>query len=359
MRNTEAKYDPRHPIWATLIILVLALVMPFTPAMAAKGGSGTGENMLIVTDRGNVEGFKLLFIQSSDVSGDGSGCTVREVVVTGVPAKLLEDDDAVKTLMKRAFSKTIVACPPKTGFYSVTVNLWESFPVLQGVISPSNYQQAKVNAAVVSENGQPPEVRVYRNPVAERLSQFKSQNDRSNREAAARTAFYELTRRENVHVWLTTAQVARDPFKWQDKTVAIPVRLHRMLTSTIASVVDADPTAGFSQVLLTNVSSDTFGKDGSAIVVGRPLGRKSSADVGLSGQSYGDAPVVQVVVYRACEAQRCLDYLGWRYSDEVKWGVKMPVLCANHSCATPSRSAECSTRRQAGKEAEGSACSRT
>src|SRR3989344_289819 len=231
----------------------------------------------------------------------------------------LEDDSLVQARMRSAQEAVVAACPSNAPFRAVDVVLWRA-PLIADEKGQEPLALAK--GSVVLDNGKPAEVRAYRNDASQAVRQKQAEAERATKRNQARQAFHRFSAENKVQVWLTASQADKDPFKWQGKTVAMTVKLDRMLSPTVAWVFDADRSGyRYAPMLLKGVNSDTFGKLDTAVVVGRLDGRKKAADLGVSGSNDSiEASTLDVVHARACEQRQCMEWFGWDVHKEMTWG---------------------------------------
>ena len=288
-----------------------------------KGGVDAWRGNLVLSDRGKVGDTIALWVHQAPSKGPVDLCEIEHVALVVPNGFKTEDDALVHKLMLSAQQAYVTACPSNKPFRSTEVVLWNAvlIPDPKGAPPP-----ALAKASVVLDNGKPAEVRVYRNDASAAVRQKQADAERNAKRAQARQAFHKLSADQQVQAWLTTAQAEKDPFKWQGKTVALTVKLERMLSPTVAWVTDADRGGyygygGYTPMLLKGVSSDTFGKLDTAVVIGQIDGRKRAADLGVSGSSDGiEATTLNVTHTRPCEQRQCMDWLGWDVRKEMTWG---------------------------------------
>jgi len=286
-----------------------------------KGGIDAWRGNLVLSDRGKVGDTIALGVHQAPSKGPVDLCEIEHVALVVPKGFRIEDDALVQKLMLAAQQAFVTACPSNKPFRATEVVLWNAvlIPDPKGVEPP-----ALAKGSVVVDNGKPAEVRAYRNDASAAVRQKQADAERNARRDQARQAFHQLSADRQVQAWLTTAQAEKDPFKWQGKTVALTVKLERMLSPTVAWVTDADRGyygAGYTPMLLKGVGSDTFGKLDTAVVIGQLDGRKRAADLGVTGSSDTiEATTLNVTHTRPCEQRQCMDWLGWDVRKEMTWG---------------------------------------
>lgn len=284
-----------------------------------KGRLDAWRSNLVLSERGNVGEAQAWWVHRAPSQGAVKLCEVERVALLVPQGFKLEDDGLVQARMRSAQEAVVAACPSNAPFRAVEVVLWRA-----PLVADDKGQEplALAKGSVVLDNGKPAEVRAYRNEASEAVRQKQAEAERANRRAQAREAFHRFSAQNGVQAWLTTAQADKDPFKWQGKTVALTVRLERMLSPTVAWVSDADRSGyRYSSMLLKGVNSDTFGKLDTAVVVGQLDGRKKATDLGVSGSNESlEASTLNVVHARPCEQRQCMDWLGWDVHKEMTWG---------------------------------------
>lgn len=291
----------------------------FIADQAFKGTLDAWRSNLVLSDRGTVGDARALWVHRAPSKGPVNLCEIEHVALV-VPAGFkVEDDELVQARMQSAQQAFVSACPSNAPFRSTEVVLWRA------PLTPDDKGQeplALAKGAVVLDNGKPAQVRAYRNDASAAVRQQQADAERSAKRAQARQAFHRLSADHNVHAWLTAAQADKDPFKWQGKTVALTVRLDRMLSPTVAWVTDADRSGySYAGLLLKGVNSDTFGKLDTAVVLGQLDGRRKASDLGVTGSSESlEATTLNVVHTRPCEQRLCADWLGWDVRKEMTWG---------------------------------------
>lgn len=287
-----------------------------------RGALEAWRSNLVLSERGKVGETVALWVHRAPSKGPVNLCEIEHVALVLPAGFKLEDDDLVQARMRSAQQAVVAACPSNATFRSSEVVLWKALlPDPQGT-EPG----ALAKGSVVLDNGKPAEVRAYRNDASAAVRQKQADAERVARRDQARQAFHRLSADQGVQAWLTTAQADKDPFKWQGKTVALTVKLERMLSPTVAWVTDADRGGyygygGYTPLLLKGVSSDTFGKLDTAVVIGQLDGRKKASDLGVSGSSDSmEATTLNVTHTRPCEQRQCMDWLGWDVRKEMTWG---------------------------------------
>lgn len=284
-----------------------------------KGKLDAWRSNLVLSERGNVGEARALWVHRAPSQGPLKLCEIERVALLVPEGFQLEDDNLVQARMRSAQEAVVAACPSNTPFRAVDVVLWRA-PLTPD--DKGQEPQALAKGAVVLDNGKPAEVRAYRNDASAAVRQKQADAERTAKRNAARQAFHRFSAEHQVQAWLTTAQADKDPFKWQGKTVALTVKLERMLSPSVAWVIDADRSGyRYTPLLLKGVNSDTFGKLDTAVVVGQIDGRKKAADLGVSGSNDSmEASTLNVAHTRACEQRQCMDWLGWDVHKEMTWG---------------------------------------
>ena len=276
---------------------------------------------LVLSERGKVGEAQAWWVHRAPSKGPVNLCEIEHVALVVPDTFKVEDDTQVQARMQAAQQAVVAACPSNAAFRAVNVVLWRA-PLTAD--DKGQEPPALAKGAVVLDNGKPAEVRAYRNDASAAVRQKQADAERTGRRDQARQAFHRLSADQQVQAWLTTAQADKDPFKWQAKTVALTVKLERMLSPSVAWVTDADRSGygyGYASLLLKGVNSDTFGKLDTAVVVGQIEGRKKAGDLGVTGSNDGlEATTLNVVHTRPCEQRQCADWLGWDVRKEMTWG---------------------------------------
>lgn len=284
-----------------------------------KGKLDAWRSNLVISERGNVGEARAVWVHRAPSQGPLKLCEIEHVALLVPEGFKLEDDNLVQARMRSAQEAVLAACPSNAPFRAVDVVLWRA-PLTPD--EKGQQPQALAKGAVVIDNGKPAEVRAYRNDASAAVRQKQADAERANKRSQARQAFHRFSAEHKVQAWLTTSQADKDPFKWQGKTVALTVKLERMLSPNVAWVIDADRSGyRYTPMLLKGVNSDTFGKLDTAVVVGQIEGRKKAGDLGVSGSNDSmEASTLNVVHTRACEQRQCMDWLGWDVHKEMTWG---------------------------------------
>lgn len=288
-----------------------------------KGRLDGWRSNLVLSERGKVGEAQAWWVHRGPSKGAVNLCELEHVALVVPDGFKVEDDQLVHVRMLAAQQTVVAACPSNAPFRAVNVELWRA-PLTPD--AKGQEPQALAKGAVVLDNGKPAEVRAYRNDASAAVRQKQADAERTAKREQVRQAFHRLSADQQVQAWLTTAQAEKDPFKWQGKIVALTVKLERMLSPTVAWVTDADRGGyygygGYTPMLLKGVSSDTFGKLDTAVVIGQIDGRKRAADLGVSGSSDGiEATTLNVTHTRPCEQRQCMDWLGWDVRKEMTWG---------------------------------------
>ena len=291
----------------------------FIGETAFKGRLDAWRSNFVLSERGRIGETQAWWVHRAPSKGALNLCEIERVALVVPSGFALEDDAQVQSRMRAAHEAVVAACPSNAPFQAVDVVLWRA-PLTAD--AKGEEPKALAKGAVVVDNGQAPEIRAYRNDASEAVRQRQAEAERAARRAQAREAFHRLSAQQGVHAWLTTALADKDPFKWQGKTVALNVRLERMLSPSVAWVTDADRSSyRYHGMLLKGVSSDTFGKQDTAVVVGQLEGRKKAAELGVSGSNETlEASILNVVHARPCEQRQCMDWFGWDVHKEMTWG---------------------------------------
>lgn len=284
-----------------------------------KGRLDAWRSNLVLSERGSVGEARAAWVHRAPSQGSVKLCEIEHVALLVPEGFKLEDDNLVQARMRSAQEAVVAACPSNAPFRAVDVVLWRA-PLIADEKGQEPLALAK--GAVVLDNGKPAEVRAYRNDASQAVRQKQAEAERATKRNQARQAFHRFSAEHQVQAWLTTAQADKDPFKWQGKTVALTVKLERMLSPNVAWVIDADRSGyRYTPMLLKGVNSDTFGKLDTAVVVGQIDGRKKAADLGVSGSNDTmEASTLNVVHTRTCEQRQCMDWLGWDVHKEMTWG---------------------------------------
>ena len=294
----------------------------FVGDQAFKGRLDGWRSNLVLSEHGKVGEAQAWWVHRAPSKGSVNLCEIEHVALVVPEGFKVEDDALVQARMQSAQQAVVAACPSNAPFRAVDVVLWRA------PLTPDDKGQeplALAKGAVVLDNGKPAEVRAYRNDASAAVRQKQAETERTARRDQARLAFHRLSADQRVQVWLTTAQADKDPFKWQGKTVALTVKLERMLSPTVAWVTDADRGGyygyGYTPMLLKGVGSDTFGRLDTAVVIGQLDGRKTASELGVSGSSDSmEATTLNVTHTRPCEQRQCMDWLGWDVRKEMTWG---------------------------------------
>lgn len=284
-----------------------------------KGKLDAWRSNLVLSERGSVGEARALWVHQAPSQGPVKLCEIERVALLVPEGFKLEDDNLVQARMRSAHEAVVAACPSNAPFRAVDVVLWRA-PLVADEKGQEPLTLAK--GAVVLDNGKPAEVRAYRNEASEAVRQKQAQAERASKREQARQAFHRFSAEHKVQIWLTTTQADKDPFKWQGKTVAMTVKLERMLSPTAAWVSDADRSSyRYSSMLLKGINSDTFGKLDTAVVVGQLDGIKKAADLGVTGSNDSlEASTLNVVHSRPCEQRQCMEWFGWDVHKEMTWG---------------------------------------
>lgn len=284
-----------------------------------KGRLDGWRSNLVISERGSVGEARAVWVHAAPSQGPVKLCEIERVALLVPDGFKLEDDSLVQARMRSAQEAVVAACPSNAPFRAVDVVLWRA-PLIADEKGQEPLALAK--GSVVLDNGKPAEVRAYRNDASQAVRQKQAEAERATKRNQARQAFHRFSAENKVQVWLTASQADKDPFKWQGKTVAMTVKLDRMLSPTVAWVFDADRSGyRYAPMLLKGVNSDTFGKLDTAVVVGRLDGRKKAADLGVSGSNDSiEASTLDVVHARACEQRQCMEWFGWDVHKEMTWG---------------------------------------
>lgn len=284
-----------------------------------KGKLDAWRSNLVLSERGNVGEARAWWVHRAPSQGPVKLCEIERVALLVHEGFNLEDDNLVQARMRTAQEAVVAACPSNAPFRATDVVFWRA-----PLVADEKGQEPVVLAkgSVVLDNGKPADIRGYRNDASAAVRQKQADAERTAKRNQSRQAFHRFSAEQQVQAWLTTSQADKDPFKWSGKTVALTVKLERMLSPSVAWVIDADRSGyRYTPMLLKGVNSDAFGKHDIAVVVGQIDGRKKAADLGVSGSNDSlEASTLNVVHARPCEQRQCMDWLGWDVHKEMTWG---------------------------------------
>lgn len=220
------------------------------------------------------------------------------------------DDIAVKQAIKDAATRVQVACAqPKHNGTQVNVYT-EAYRLGANNRRPQPVADANMNWSDGSVSG-------YSNRAANEAKGREMTNTRNTKAAASRARFDEFTRRNGITYWVTVAQLDKNPFKYEGKTVGLIVQLDRMLTANTAIIEGGMEDDGGS-AQLHGITPD-FPSDNKSVLLAARVGRREApADNSSGSLTYTS---LNRVAQETCTRSGCYDWLEWTGRDSsIDWG---------------------------------------
>ncbi|GHU01339.1 hypothetical protein FACS1894154_11260 [Betaproteobacteria bacterium] len=153
----------------------------------------------------------------------------------------------------------------------------------------------------------------YVNSVANDLRQEKARTDHRQQQEESRQRFLEFTRKNAIHAWVTLRQLDENPFRWENKTVGLVVRLDTMLTRDSALIYSGMRNEG-GYAYLSGITPEFPGSENSVLLAVQVGVREKPAD---ERTAYVN---LRHIDSRLCERAACADWFMWGRTQDVNWG---------------------------------------
>lgn len=276
-----------------------------------------GNRDVLLLGLGRLATGRLAFVSTSADFAPVVLCNV-DLVAAILDDKVESADDAsVLAQLHEAGERYRTLCPDSRS-HNVRINAYRA-PLkpnqggyLPEPIADVTFAPAKDGEAAFSH---------YRNKATEANQAKARVRAREGQRAEARRQFMEFSRKHGIQAWVTSRNLEKNPFVWQDKTVALAVRLERMLTQDLALVhgIGEGGWYGGDALLLQGVKPDFFG-EGAAVLAARVGKRVSSRDLGDTGKYEYEATVLHYLAGQPCNKPRCAEWFDWEGADEtIHW----------------------------------------
>lgn len=295
----------------------------FIGEQSFKGSLDGWSGNVVVSERGELSRAPMVWIHRAANKSRNGTINLCEVQQAGMIVKESFDatDDAnIQSTMKDIYRAVASACQSVRDVSTVDVAIWRAplAPNAQG--EPAQPLASGSVVKVTSSNSiDPLEIRAYRNEISANARLQQQESEKENRQTQTRKAFQQFSVRHQVHAWATTNQIYRNPFRWKQESVAVAVKLDRMLTPSVAWVRDAGESYS-SPMLIKDAEPDAFGHNGYAIAIGTVSAPQTSASLGASTQQPLEAPVLTIRHMQPCEKNGCAEWFDWEFSKDMKWG---------------------------------------
>jgi hypothetical protein len=258
-----------------------------------------------IVPMGAVGNSNLLFISRSEQDGPIELCRVESLRLEAASGTRLNDDNAMKKLVRAALAHYRQACPKGTRDFKIGIHA-AAFKPLPNNILPN----PQIEASVSPVTG---EISYYVNSVANNLRQEKAREDHRQQQEESSKRFLEFTRKNAIYAWATLKQLDENPFRWEGKTVGVVVRLEKMLTRESALIHSAMRNEG-GYAYLSGITPDFPGSENSVLLAVQVGTREKPTDE-------HDAYVsLRHIDSRLCERAACDDWFMWGRTQDVNWG---------------------------------------
>lgn len=279
-----------------------------------------------IVKMGKVASANLLFISTSGQTSPMQLCKVDELAVEVPTNTKIEDDNQISKLLKGAGDQYRATCP-KGNNSTFRIN---AYPTPFALTKANYLPQALAEITFDPSKSGEEAYTFYNNKASEAVKNQKLQQTYKEKKLNNRKTFMDYSRKHKVESWVTSTNLEKNPFVWKDKTVALVVKLHRMLTPTLALVLGVEGGDYWdrgSYLLLNGVKADFF-TDKDAVIVARVDQRKQSKELGDTSEYKIEATTLNFVDGQSCEKQQCAEWFSWDGSYEViNWNK--PLLITN------------------------------
>ena len=246
----------------------------------------------------------LLFVSRSAQDGPLELCRVESLRLSLPSGANAANGERVKNLMREAGKRYRQACPNDKQEIRVGIHT-TPFKVTPNHLLPDPQAEARVNASG--------ELAGYYNKASDAAQQEKTRAQYQQKQAESRQRFYDFSRKNDIHAWVTPRQLEENPFRWEDKIVGMRVRLDKMLTrdSALIRAVSRDE---WATMRLVGITPDFPGSQQSVLLAAR-VGKRET----LPGAPDGHYLTLSHINSRLCEQGNCSDWFMGTGNEEINW----------------------------------------
>ncbi|GHU06279.1 hypothetical protein AGMMS50225_00620 [Betaproteobacteria bacterium] len=260
-----------------------------------------------IVPMGTVGNARLLFISRSERDGPVELCRVESLRLEAASGTRLGDDDSMKKLVHDTLAHYRKTCPHPQGSREFKIGIHAAaFKPLPNNILPNPQVEASVNPVTGA-------ISYYVNSVANDLRQEKARTDHRQQQEESRQRFLEFTRKNAIHAWVTLRQLDENPFRWENKTVGLVVRLDTMLTRDSALIHSGMRNEG-GYAYLSGITPEFPGSENSVLLAVQVGVREKPTD---ERAAYVN---LRHIDSRLCERAACADWFMWGRTQDVNWG---------------------------------------
>ncbi|NOT14762.1 MAG: hypothetical protein HOP21_04120 [Methylotenera sp.] len=278
---------------------------------------GESSRSIYLVEMGQLPNAKIVFVSTSENALPMDLCAVEQIAVA-IDQKIKdEDEESVNFLLRNAGEHYRTSCP-KVNNSSFLIKAYRPPLALNKAgYLPEPFAGVKFSPLKSGEDA----YSEYSNIAALKLKIATQQKAHQEKLAEIRKRFIDFSRTNEVESWVTSGNLDKNPFIWEGKTIALVVRLERMISPSLALVrgVNANYSER-SRLLLNNVTPEFF-TDKDTIVVVRVGKRNNSAtlDEALTTSLIGTTNL-DFITGQPCEKELCKDWFSWKNADEtINW----------------------------------------
>jgi len=267
-------------------------------------------NEYIVHD-GSVTGGEVLVFAANGRDGTMELCAASILGVVLNDKTPATADDAVKKAMTDAVARLGSQCQ-STPRSSIQINAYA------GSFAIDAHGQRTPAVAYARWDWERRELSGYDNQASAQVRNQRLSADRAQALLAQRHRFEQFSERNAVTSWVTAAQLAANPFKYEGHHVGLVVRLDRMLTRDTA-LVDGALDGDGGAVQLHGIDPG-FPDTSVSVLLAVQVGEREP----LTGDAGGNAVITSVkrLEVAPCAEPDCTDWLAWsRGEDRIEWGA--------------------------------------
>lgn len=262
-----------------------------------------------VVGMGSIAGAEVRFISRSPQDGPMELCKVDQVALVLSPKIDPSHDEQVQRAMEDGAKAYFGACPDSHRRVNVGI-FTEALKLQPNGRLPNPLASARYDA----DSGK---LSNYTNEAAKKARQARHQAEYSQKQETAHKQFNDFSRKHGIVAWVTVQQLEENPFRWEDKTVGLVVRLDQMVSRDSALVRSGFRDWGPS-IQLTGISPDFPDSRRSVLLAAKVAKRERLADGNDKSPLF---TTLRHVDSRACESEGCNDWLMWVRGDrELVWG---------------------------------------
>lgn len=278
---------------------------------------GDSTRSIYLVEMGQLPNAKIVFISTSENALPMNLCAVEQIAVT-IDSKIKdEDEESVNSMLRNAGERYRTSCP-KTNNLSFFIRAYHP---PQGLSTASWLANSFAEVKFTPTNSGEEAYSEYKNTAVLKLKIAAQEKTYQEKLAATRKNFIDFSRTNKVESWVTSGNLDKNPFIWEGKTVALVVRLERMLSPTLALVRGVNANYSEQRRLLLNNVTPEFFTEKDTIVVVRVGKRNNSAtlDEALTTTLIGTISL-DFITGQPCEKDLCKDWFSWKKSEEtINW----------------------------------------